>query len=127
MVGTMRVGVWSHGAASCRVEPAKLPDGLRSRVMGVSHVYVDPAERGRGDASGLLRMVCAAADEAGMALMVHVAHYGDEPGMSRTQLAEWYARRGFDPIQAGPLVMVRLPGAAPRVSLSPVCVAVRAL
>ena len=74
--------------------------------MEMSSVRTEPEYRGRGDASALVFATCGDADLSGKFLLVHVEPDADSP-LDKQALAEFYARYGFAPIQANPLLMVR--------------------
>ena len=99
-------GKRDNGPASLRIAvPTALPLHLRARIREVVEVYTDPEDRGKGHARDLMQRVCTSADFSNTWLMVHV-----EPGeqaIELQRLAEFYARLGFTPFQATPLLMVR--------------------
>ena len=103
----MTPGTRTHGHASLKVGVAKaLPQAMRRQVMEVSAVRTEPEYRNRGDAGALMFATCTDADLAGKFLLVHVEPAPDSP-LDQQRLAEFYARFGFAPIQADPLLMVR--------------------
>jgi len=103
----MTPGIRHYGHASLKVGVAKaLPVAMRRQVLEVSSVRTEPEYRGRGDASALVFATCTDADLAGKFLLVHVEPDPDSP-LDQQALAEFYARYGFTPIQADPLLMVR--------------------
>ena len=103
----MTPGVRHHGHASCKVGVAKaLPLHMRKQVMEVSSIRTEPEYRGRGDATMLMFKTCTDADAAGKFLLLHVEPDADSP-LGRDELADFYRRFGFNPIQDDPLLMVR--------------------
>lgn len=95
------------GNAKCRlVPPVALPMNWRGRVSELVGLYTDEAHRCSGDASQLLHNVCRLADDADVMLILSVEN--DSPA-----LCSFYTRFGFLPIQAKPLLMARMVGAAP--------------
>ena len=103
----MNPGKRTEGAASLKVSYSQaVPPNLRGKVREVSGVLVDQASRKHGAATELMRKTMLEADLNGLALLVVVAPFDDEP-MSETALRHWYGRMGFNEIQKSPCVMVR--------------------
>jgi predicted GNAT family acetyltransferase len=117
---TMKPGIRQHGPATLKLSHNKtIPAHMRGGVMEVSHVTTPETHRRQGYASMLMQKVCAEADKAGIVLLLHVKPYGDSITMSRDELADWYSRYGFDPIQAEPMLMARPAGAQQRFTMKP--------
>lgn len=91
-----------------------LPAHMRVSTRELSALEVPAESRKSGQASALMHEVCQEADDTGITLVIFVQPFG-QFDLSRTQLAEWYAKRfGFVPIQSDPLLMARIPGSTPR-------------
>lgn len=105
----MKTGLIKTKFASCEIcESPALPEHMRGRVLEVTAVQVARKHRRRGNATALLRMVCAQADVAGKTLLLQVAPFED--AMTAEQLQRWYGDRfGFAVIQQEPLLMARAP------------------
>lgn len=103
----MKTGEHSLGGASCKLDYLPdLPASQRGLLRFLTHLH--SANPGRGEASALMRSLCAQADEQGISLMLNPRAEGK--GLTTEQLAEWYARRfGFFTLQVEPHLMVRLP------------------
>lgn len=100
-------GVRKHGAASCKVGfTMSVPSHIRGGMREISAIEVPAKERGKGDASALLDRICAEADLTGKVLMLTPQPYGNV-GLNQDELQDWYARFGFQVIQAKPLMMAR--------------------
>lgn len=103
----MTPGKRTEGAASLKVSYSQaVPAHLRGKVRELSGVLVDQASRKHGAASELMRKTMLEADLNGLALLVVVEPFDDEP-MNETALRHWYQRQGFNEIQQKPCVMVR--------------------
>jgi N-acetylglutamate synthase-like GNAT family acetyltransferase len=92
-----------HSRLSLR-PPTSLPFHMRKRVVELYGLETDPDYRRRGDATELMLTVCVEADMNKTFLFLAVVSNG---GMEQADLAAWYARFGFLPIQAKPLLMTR--------------------
>lgn len=102
----MPVGPRALGPASCAIAvPIALPLAMRGKMRELVRVAVPVADRGKGHASDLLASVTMESDRTRTGLLLTVEP-GD--GLDRNQLAAWYARLGFLPIQAEPLLMARM-------------------
>lgn len=122
------LGARSYSTARCDLRICDaLPKRMHQRTRELVALEVPAADRRKGYARELLEQVTTEADEHGLTLIVMPDAFGDEPGMSTVQLAQWYQRRfGFLAIQAKPLIMARMPGSTPRHVL-PIAGATRAL
>lgn len=116
----MKLGVRKFGAATCKLSrTVQVPEKMRDDVVELSSLHCPVEERRNGFASQLVQEICDEADAAGKLLLIHVQPFAEE-GMSRAHLRHWYAGRfGFQEIQAKPLLMARMVGATPRMSLKP--------
>lgn len=94
------------------VEEITEPNPLnhRARVYGQSVIEVERAidngsqrillnsirsfERGKGQGSAALKMLCDAADRFGVSIQLIASSFGD--GLSNDDLIEWYGRYGFE-------------------------------
>lgn len=65
-----------------------LPDGRASFI-------VPPSIRGQGAGNAAVERVKRYADATGTTISLDIEPLGNEPGMTRGQLADWYERRGF--------------------------------
>lgn len=109
----------SYISATCNlVVSAALPVAMRKAVRELHDLRVPEQDRSKGYATQLLHDVCREADEHNLTLMLCVA----EP----MWLIAWYSRFGFQPIQAAPVLMARMPGSTPR-TLKPISKALAAL
>lgn len=80
-----------HRSASCRLSPSVL--------KGFVEVHHLKAKKpGRGDGSGLLRRLCAWADDKRQPLAL----------TCEAELTGFYGQFGFEAIQEKPIIMVRL-------------------
>ena len=105
----MKPGTVQLGAASCRLAYSQLvPGNLRGKLREIASLVVDQASRGRGAATALLDSIIEQADQTGVALLVVVEPFDDEP-LDAAKLRDWYAKFHFVEIQAMPCVMVRTP------------------
>lgn len=111
----MKQGPRLLGEARLTIGECKaLPAHMRTRTRELSALEVGPESRRAGQATALMHEVCQEADDAGITLVLFVQPFGQWE-LSRTQLADWYAKRfGFVPIQAEPMLMARMPGSTPR-------------
>ena len=106
-VVTMKPGIRQHGPATLKLSfNTSVPAHMRGGLLEVTHVFTPEQHRGKGYASILMQKVCAEADEAGKVLLLMPKPYDDGP-VCTERLAEWYARFGFEAIQASPLLMAR--------------------
>ena len=113
------IGNRSYLTATCSLVVSNaLPLGMRRNVRELHALNVPAEDRNKGYASQLLHDVCREADEHGLTLMLGVD--GGE------KLIAFYTRWGFQPIQAKPVLMARMPGATPR-TLKPISQALAAL
>lgn len=107
-----------HLTATCNLIVSNaLPLGMRRNVRELNDLHVPEEDRRKGYASQLLHDICREADEHGL-LLILVA--------DDVQLAGWYSRWGFQPINAQPILMARMAGATPR-TLKPITKAIEAL
>lgn len=82
---------------------------MHKDVREISKLYCDPAERGKGDATMLLKAICKEADAKKMVLVLVVDPYGDNPPLSKEDLSNWYGSTfDFNTIQANPHIMARM-------------------
>lgn len=96
-----------------------LPERMQSRTREIVNLLVDVDARGSGHGSALMEQVTREADEAGKTLIIIPGPFDQSP-LSAEDLAQWYVRRfGFQPIQANPVILARMPGSTPRM-LKPV-------
>lgn len=116
----MKLGERKFGAARCKVNrTTSIPEHMRDRVREITSVYVPAEQRNQGHATKLMHQLCNEADEAGYVLLLSAKAYGDGD-MDDSQLTQWYARTfGFAVIQAEPLLLARMAGSTPRLSLKP--------
>lgn len=114
-------GQRSYMTATCNlIVSTALPVRMRRAVRELHALNVPEEDRRKGYATQLLHDVCREADEQALTLMLSV------DGEDKARLAAWYSRYGFQPIQATPLLMARMPGATPR-TLKPIARALAAL
>lgn len=106
----MRFGTRKFGGASCEVSICKgLPTKMNKDVREISKLYCDPSERGKGDATELMKNLCKEADSKKMVLVLVVDPYGDDAPLNKEALANWYgATFDFNTIQANPHIMARM-------------------
>jgi predicted GNAT family acetyltransferase len=115
----MKPGARMHGPASLRLSfNTTVPAHLRGGLLELSHLTTPSQHRRQGYASILMQKVCAEADRAGKLLLLRPLPF-DGDGPDQQQLADWYSRFGFDPIQESPLLMARPAGAQPRFAVKP--------
>jgi GNAT superfamily N-acetyltransferase len=87
--------------ASCIVEwVAPLPD----RARWVRDVFTDPARRRQGDATALMRSLCAQADALGIALVLEPRP--DDETVEARALERWYRSLGFVTLQRDPVLLL---------------------
>lgn len=102
----MKTGPRHNEHASLLVRYCQAIDGAnRGKVRELVNVRTEAGHRGKGHASELLKTVIEEARSSGVALLVTVKPYGKSK-MDMNALKDWYARMGFEPIQAEPCVMV---------------------
>lgn len=119
----MKPGTRQHGPATLKLSHnTSVPAHMRGGLLEVSHVFTPEQHRGQGYASLLMQRVCVEADEAGKVLLLMPKPY-DVVAMDRDQLRDWYARFGFVPIQASPLIMARQAGAVAAAQVKPLVAA----
>lgn len=83
-----------------------LPSADRGHVRELSSLYVPDAERGKGDATALLRRISAEADHHGKTLMIV---------LDDVALMALYTPHGFETIQESPIhLMARKPNTESR-------------
>ena len=102
----MTPGLRSLNSASVRVASA---DGFPEEIRELSRELLDlrSTDQRKGDASALLKQVCAEADAWWITLIVVARKYDD--GMDDSQLLKWYEKFGFTLVQAEPPIMARTP------------------
>ena len=105
------LGLREYGPATCWLSIAGgLPHAMQSMSREVTNVFVPPADRRAGAASGLMWHVCQEADVNGLALMLSVARYGgDMPpddAPDESTLERWYAGFGFEAVQRLPILLM---------------------
>lgn len=104
----MRTGKHSHGRASLELAYSQqVAPHLRGSLRVLSHLYTEPDGRNHGDASKLMRMVCAQCDETAITLLIHIAPYSSG-GLDKDQLIAWY-ENNFGFFRLHDDVYVRLP------------------
>ena len=112
------IGPRQSGSATCKlVVSIALPVKMRSQVRELTALSTPAADQRKGYASQLLHDVCKEADAQNITLFLAVAEE------DKQRLCAWYTRFGFQPIQAKPTLMARMPGSTPRV-LQPIARAV---
>lgn len=90
----MRLGLRKLGAASCHLgHNAAFPAG----IVELSSLETAPHHRRKGIAGRLLDQLCAEADKSRTVLVLRA---------DSEWLEAWYARYGFTPIQAVPVVLM---------------------
>ena len=110
----MQDGQRQLGAATATIRACPgVPDRLRGLTRELCNVHVPAEARQRGEASALLRQLCAEADDENVMLILFVEPF--DGGPDADVLARWYGRHGFAEIQAEPVrMMARMIGATPR-------------
>lgn len=112
----MKLGPRSNDQASLRlVKPRALPAHMHGDIVELTGLRTSPAHRQQGHATDLMLDVCLEADMAQRFLFLCVEPDG---GMEINDLAKFYVRHGFMPIQADPLLMIR-PHVAVRGMMTP--------
>lgn len=103
----MKIGERKHGHAKCMVSfCSALPEHMRQGVREISALETDPHHRGEGDATKLMKEICADADARRMILVLMVQPFGVLPRMSGPQLIAWYMTFGFQPLPNGTTTML---------------------
>jgi hypothetical protein len=101
----MTVGARTLGDASLNIgKPRALPAAMRGNVRELLALHSDTT----GHASALLTRTMAEADDTATPLFLHC----DPESGDVARLARLYQRFGFAPIQAEPLLMLRMPNEA---------------
>jgi predicted GNAT family acetyltransferase len=119
----MKPGTRQHGPATLKLSfNTTVPAHMRGGVLEVTHVFTPEQHRGKGYASLLLQKLAAEADEQQKVLLLMPKPYDDQP-LNTDELADWYSRFGFEPIQQEPLLMARRVGAGVRVQMKPLAFA----
>lgn len=86
---------------------------MRGPVVEIRSLKTEPAHRRQGHAQRLMAEVTREADRSARFLLLAVEPTGE---MGLQDLANFYGRHGFVPIQADPLLMVRpYKGVEPRI------------
>lgn len=112
----MKLGPRSNEHASLKlVKPRALPAHMHGDIIELVGLRTSPAHRQKGWATELMLDVCLEADMAQRFLFLCVEPDG---GMGLKELAQFYVRHGFMPIQAEPLLMIR-PHVAVRGMMTP--------
>ena len=113
------LGERSFKTATCKlVSSIALPVRMRPMVRELTMLYVPHDDRKKGYGSQLLHDVCREVDSQNLTLLLQVEESDKE------RLCAWYTRFGFQPIQAKPILMARVPGSAP-MAASPISSAIR--
>lgn len=98
----METGVRSHETASLNVAmPTAVPEHMQDGMRELLSVFTPKADRRKGYATALLRVVCEEADAARKVLLITVTD---------DDLRAWYQRFGFQALPSaagGPLLMAR--------------------
>lgn len=103
----MNPGIRQHLTASCLIRECKaLPRRLRPGTRELCRLQA--RHKRQGHAAGLLERVTQEADDAGLILLILVDD--DAP----VWLGQFYARWGFNVLQASPLILARPVGSTPR-------------
>lgn len=73
------------------------PEGATVEVLedGKVSFMVPPEARGQGVGNAAVERVKNYADATGTTITLDIEPLGNEPGMNRAELADWYERRGF--------------------------------
>ncbi len=85
--------------------PEGYPPDVQRLAREITELYTAPENRNQGFARDLLKTVCAEADAAGIALLVHVKPEDETTESERLQ--RMYAKFGFAVFQKRPLLMCR--------------------
>jgi GNAT superfamily N-acetyltransferase len=105
------IGPRSNAYASCKLAiPTALPKDMRGPIVELRALATRKDKRGKGFASALVAAVCEEADKARRFLFLHVKPDCDfecEKALTTQELANFYIKHGFQPIQAEPLLMLR--------------------
>lgn len=105
----MKLGPRTNGNASCKLSvPTALPLPMRQNIIELSAMRTCPDHRGKGEATELLLDVCLEADMHRRFLFLAVSPDADSP-LDTKQLAEFYSRFSFLPIQSSPTVLMVRP------------------
>mgnify|MGYP000858132559 FL=1 len=88
ILGTPRPGFTDQFVTPEGATIELLPDGKASFI-------VPPDQRGQGAGNAAVERVKQYADTTGTTIKLDIEPLGNEPGMSRAELADWYERRGF--------------------------------
>ena len=101
------IGPRSNAYASCKLAiPTALPAEMRGPVVELRSLKTRRDKRGKGFAAALLAEVCEEADRARRFLFLHCE---PEDGIELEQLANFYIKHGFQPIQAEPVILMLRP------------------
>lgn len=68
---------------------------------------ISTIDRGKGDASKVLKMICDIADKYNVVIRMKPEPYGTKKGLNKGQLVSWYKRHGFKKTEWGE--MERIP------------------
>lgn len=103
----MTPGERTYEGASLMVHRTKaVPSHMGARIREVSQVETARADRNKGHATRLMRIVCDEADKRGMLLLLRAKPYADSP-LDADRLVMWYACFGFVPLPGEDGVMAR--------------------
>lgn len=109
------------GGASCFIRICEaLPEHMRAGTREVFRLGTAPSHRKKGYATTLMHSVCREADSVNMALVLMAQPFGQETGeiMDYEALTLWYeAEFGFQMVQKDIGLMVRAPGASPKIRM----------
>jgi GNAT superfamily N-acetyltransferase len=94
---------YTVGKASCTLTPVSDVNCLQ-----ISHLYVAPEDRKKGQAKALMAQLCREADAAHFALMLNPQAFGDFD-MDDKALTDWYIKLGYSKIQDSPELYCRFP------------------
>lgn len=94
------LGKRSHEGAKCRIGyTMAVPVEMRGKIREVNSLHTEPGMRGKGQATKLMREVCAEADKCDKVLIL----LPDDD-----KLMAWYQKFGFELIQQDPkMIMMR--------------------
>ena len=104
----MKLGARQFKTTTLRIAPCALPVPEPERVRWVTQLVTDDSQRGQGNASMLMSIVCREADKHAITLLVEPKPYVGG-GLDRNALECFYTRRGFQRIQDEPVLMARWP------------------
>lgn len=95
----MKPGKREHATASASIGYSMLVDAhLRGRLREITALSTPDADQRKGYGTALMHSICQEADQSSIVLML----------MPDTEeLAFWYERFGFKPIQFDPVIMMR--------------------